>query len=145
MLGDTASDDELAFLVGHEMSHNILGHRARLDEEGVGRGVFSAYGKNAAAIRRTEEEADYLGLYLVASAGYDPAAAATFWQRFSQAHGMGIFADSTHLNGQQRVRYLRLAAAEIARKRVANLPLTPDMTGIAALDAQAKDRGKNDD
>jgi hypothetical protein len=66
MLDFLHSDDELAVVLGHELSHNILGHPALLDEQGVPRkGLFRAIGKNAKRVWRTEEEADRLGIRLM--------------------------------------------------------------------------------
>ena len=108
-----ASDDELAVVIGHELAHNILGHRAKLDAQGVGTGLFSKFGKNAAKIRATEIEADRLGLMLMARAGYDLEAAPTFWRRFGKDHGLGIFADPTHPGWRKREAMLRAVIAEI--------------------------------
>ncbi len=132
ILDDTRDDDELAFLIGHEMSHNILGHHVRLEGEGVSFGMLSAFGGGAAKIRETEEEADYLGVYIMARAGYDPSAAARFWVRFNHAHGAGIFSDGTHLNGAKRIRFLTLAADEVLAKQRAGAPLTPDIPNAVA-------------
>ncbi len=112
-----ASDDELAVVIGHELAHNIRGHRAALDAQGVGTGLFSKFGKNAAKTRATEIEADRLGLYLMARAGYDPEAAPAFWRRFGREHGAGIFADATHPGWRKREEYLRDVIEEIAGKR----------------------------
>lgn len=131
------SDDELAFLIGHEMSHNILGHTARLKRENVSYGIFSGIGGNAAKIRATEQEADYWGVYLAAQAGFDPAAAAAFWRRYVEKHG-SFLADKTHLNGDTRVRYLTLIAEEIARTRAAGAPLAPDLARVPALADRAR-------
>ena len=120
-----ATDDELAALVGHELAHNFLHHRDRLDAAGVGRGLASRVGAKAAQVRATEDEADALGLYLAARAGYDPAAAAAFWQRFGAEHGDGLFTDATHPGWRDRVAALTRIAAEIAAKRRAGLPLVP--------------------
>lgn len=112
MFAEFANDDELAAIVAHELAHNILGHRAVLDAQGVSRGLFGRMGKNAAKIRATEIEADRLSLLLMRDAGYRMAAATEFWGRFEKRHGYGIFADATHLNGRRRVDMLN---AEIAR------------------------------
>jgi beta-barrel assembly-enhancing protease len=101
VLSETQSDDELAFIIAHEMSHNILKHRDRLDR----------LGRSAKAIRETEIEADRLGLQLMAAAGYDPLAAARFWERFGRKTGSGIFSDGTHMRTKARVAFLRIAAA----------------------------------
>jgi beta-barrel assembly-enhancing protease len=101
VLGETRNDDELAFIIAHEMAHNILKHRDRLDR----------FGRSARAIRETEIEADRLGLQLMAAAGYDPLAAARFWERFGRKTGAGIFSDGTHMRTKARVAFLRAAAA----------------------------------
>jgi hypothetical protein len=62
----TADDAELAFFVGHEMAHNILGHADWLDK----------VGPQDSNIRETEIAADRFALRLMKGAGYDPMAAA---------------------------------------------------------------------
>lgn len=109
----TANDDELAVLIGHELAHNILGHRARLDAAGVPGGLFGKFGGNAAKVRETEIEADRVGLHLVALAGYDIDAAPIFWRRFGKRHGAGIFADATHPGWRKRVEMLEGVIARI--------------------------------
>lgn len=133
-------DIGLAFLIAHEMSHNILGHRARLDEQGVTHGLFSGMGGNAAAIRRTEEEADYHALFLMRRAGFDADAVAPVWRSFQRAHGPGFLADATHLNGEARVRFLDLTAAQIAALEVAGGSIMPDLTTVPALATRARSR-----
>lgn len=126
MLAETRSDDELATILGHELAHNVLHHRDRLHAAGIGRGLASRVGAKAAQVRRTEEAADYVGLYLAARAGYDPAAAVAFWQRFGEAHGDGLLTDATHPGWRARVAALSAAAAEIAAKRARGAPLLPE-------------------
>jgi beta-barrel assembly-enhancing protease len=108
-----ASDDELAVVIGHELAHNILGHRVRLDAAGVPGGLLRRFGRNAAKVRETEVEADRLGLHLVARAGYDIEAAPAFWRRFGKEHGPGIFADATHPGWRKREAALRETIAAI--------------------------------
>lgn len=138
VVDDVRDDEELAFLIAHEFSHNILGHRVRLTSEGVSRGFLGGFGASAAKTRRTEEEADYLGLYLMASAGYDVAAVAPFWRRFDHQHGFGIFTDATHLNGGDRARFLQLTADQIASHRRRGETAVPDFASIEGLVAQAR-------
>lgn len=87
VLAFVASDAELAAVVAHELAHNILRHRARLDAAGVGRGLFAGVGRNARLIRATELEADRLSIQLLHRAGYDPAAAIAYVARASRRPG----------------------------------------------------------
>ncbi len=100
VLGEAVDDDELAFIIAHEMAHNILGHAARLDLSG----------RSAAKVRATEIEADRFGVRLIRKAGYDPQAAARFWARFGKKTGFGIFSDGTHQNTRDRVALLQAEA-----------------------------------
>ena len=119
------SIDELAAVIAHELAHNFLHHRATLDTAGVPGGFFRKLGKNAARVRATEEEADHLGLYLLAHAGYDLEAALAFWGRFGRDHGAGIFADATHPSWRAREAQMRLTVARIAAQRASGEPLLP--------------------
>lgn len=110
-----ADDDELAAVIAHELAHNILRHRARLDAAGVRRGILGGFGGNAQQIRATEEEADRLSVWLLARAGYDPAAPARFWRRFGR-RGLNIFGSPTHGTWQSRVARFD---AELAALRAA--------------------------
>ncbi len=105
VLEQTRDEDELAFVIAHEMAHNILRHLVRLD--GIGR--------SARNIRATETEADLLGLKLMRAAGYDPMAAARFWARFGKKTGAGIFSDGTHMRTRDRVRMLNEEATKLAQ------------------------------
>ena len=96
-------DDELAAVVAHEMAHNLLDHRARINAAKSGKTRIT---------RETEEEADRLSVWLMANAGYDPEAAVTFWERYGAETGLGIFTEPTHNRWQTRVAMLR---EEIAR------------------------------
>lgn len=83
MLDFLRSDDELAVVLAHELSHNILRHPALLDEQGVPKkGLFRAIGGNAKKVWQTEAEADRFGIRLMATAGYDVGAAIPFWRRY---------------------------------------------------------------
>ena len=105
VLEQTRDDNELAFIIAHEMAHNILKHSERLDR----------IDRSAANIRQTETEADRLGLKLMRAAGYDPLAASRFWARFGKKTGAGIFSDGTHLRTKDRVRLLADEAAKLTQ------------------------------
>jgi predicted Zn-dependent protease len=65
------STDEIAFVIAHEMAHNILGHSRKSSKHGIF-GLFHA--------RRDEIEADRYAVRLMANAGYRPVGGITFLQ-----------------------------------------------------------------
>lgn len=103
------TDDELAQVMGHEISHALANHTAermsvamasQLGAVAVGvasdspGGMAAAQAAAALAItlpnsRASETEADRIGIELAAKAGYDPRAAATLWQKMAKAGGGG--------------------------------------------------------
>lgn len=120
-------DDELAAAIAHELAHNILRHRARLDAAGVDRGLGKQFGRSARLFKQTEVEADRLSVWLLAGAGYDPAAAARFWTRFGQRKGRPLVQAGTHPGWRDRVASLNAEAAAIAAARASGQPLHPPL------------------
>lgn len=119
-------DDELAAVLAHELAHNILRHRARLDEAKVSRGLLKSVGRNARLIRETEVEADRLSIYLLDRAGYPIEGATRFWRRFGPQHGLGIFASPTHPGWKKRVATMEQEAIVLARLKEQNpRPMPP--------------------
>jgi hypothetical protein len=78
MLGYVRSDDELAVVLGHELSHSILGHEGMRDEDGI----LGSIGIKPSAMWKREEAADRLGLRLMAAARFDLDSAIPFWDRY---------------------------------------------------------------
>jgi beta-barrel assembly-enhancing protease len=105
-------DNELAAVIGHELAHNILGHRRRLKAAGVQHGLLQEFGRNARLTRETEVEADRLSVYLVDRAGYPTTAIVRYWTRYKHEHGAGIFRSPTHPGETERIATV---TAEIAR------------------------------
>lgn len=109
------TDDELAQVMGHEISHALREHtreqmsRARAQQLGLlglaaavgvatknadNAGAALAVGGGIAAValtlpnsRTAEHEADEMGLELAARAGYNPQAAISLWQKMSAQSG----------------------------------------------------------
>jgi predicted Zn-dependent protease len=100
------SDDELAVVIGHEMSHALREHsREQISQAlaaqtaiGIGSALLGLEQSTAdianvgyealiaTRFSRTDEnEADRMGLELMARAGYDPRAAVTLWQKMIKA------------------------------------------------------------
>ncbi len=107
------SDTEVAAVVAHELSHNVLHHRDRLEAAGVKWGVLSEFGRNGRLFRRTEDEADQLSVALLHNAGYDPRGAARFWREHGGDVDGGLFRSRTHASSKDRAAAIDAEAARI--------------------------------
>ncbi|UTA47271.1 M48 family metallopeptidase [Simiduia sp. 21SJ11W-1] len=104
------TDDELAQIMGHEISHAVANHTAERMSRAmaINLGVVAAGAatdNNALTLtgaalaaklalelpnsRTAELEADRLGMELATRAGYDPAAAASLWRKMAKVGGSG--------------------------------------------------------
>ncbi|MCW9089083.1 MAG: M48 family metallopeptidase [Gammaproteobacteria bacterium] len=129
------TDDELAQVMGHEISHALANHTAEKMSiamaTSLGIGVLSAAtdrpeltaaaGAVAATLaiqmpnsRTAESEADRIGIELAAKAGYDPRAAVTLWEKMGKVGGASPpeFL-STHPHPAKRQATLRKLAEEM--------------------------------
>jgi hypothetical protein len=104
------SDDQLAFLLAHEISHNLLRHRAWLDK--VGR-------KNSNR-RITERAADRLAVWLIANAGYDIAQAPAFLEYWGRRQGSPLFRVASHDHWKARQKLVNTELDRIAELRAAH-------------------------
>jgi predicted Zn-dependent protease len=137
----------LAVVMGHEIAHAIARHgaermsQAQLAELGgqalaIGLGgagssaaILAAYGLGAQygvlmPYGRTQEsEADHIGLFLMAQAGYDPRVAIGFWERMERA-GSGGPPEflSTHPSHGSRIQQLHARMPEALRLYEAATP-----------------------
>ena len=132
IMGD--NEAELAAVMGHEIAHAIARHGAESSSVGTLAGIgqfgvalaealFTQGGSSlsdasGAALnlgvvlphsRTQEEEADYIGLMLMAKAGYNPEAAISFWQKMAAANTgkEPLFFLSTHPLNQERINNIR--------------------------------------
>lgn len=100
------SDELLAAAIAHELAHNLLRHRERLD----------SIGRSNRNVRETEREADRLMPWLLANAGYRPEAAVEFmghWGPRSSGGALGgIFRARSHDGWDERAE---LIAAELPK------------------------------
>lgn len=138
----TRDDGELALVISHEISHNLMGH---IDAKMVNaipgliadillgamtgvntQGAFTRMAASAYS-KEFEAEADYVGLYLMARAGYEIDNAPYFWRRMGTASPKSISHATSHPTTAYRFVALDKAVAEIKQKMAANLPLEPNL------------------
>ena len=126
------ADDELAAVMGHELSHALAKHaNERISNQMLlqagGQILGAAVGSRSATLgalinqtygigaqvgvmlpfgRKQEYEADKMGLVLMAIAGYDPRYAVNFWQKMSSSKGGQQVSElmSTHPSDENRIR-----------------------------------------
>lgn len=111
------SDDELALVIGHEVAHNILGHPARIEREHLDSALSLPFGSGGRKLRDMEREADSLGTWLAARAGYNYRIAPEFWARVSKAAGgFGAFWATTHPAPRNRAENVAATVREIDAK-----------------------------
>ena len=134
------NEDGLAVIMGHEVAHAILNHGQQRMSAGllqeIGRiglslgasllelpyetqsliliayGVGSHFGGILPFSRAHENEADFYGLILMTIAGYNPDAAASFWDRMAALGDGGFEWLSTHPSSDNRASQLREWIAE---------------------------------
>jgi len=157
LLAQMQTDDEIAFVLGHEAAHHIAAHLPRqAQSQAIGAlilgGVVAATGSasaspeaNERAIRQAmdtgaflggrayaqqyELEADWIGAFVTARAGYDPERGAVIFGRPALASGGGPVVLATHPASPQRLALVSRAAAEIRRQQAAGLVPTPARAG----------------
>ena len=108
-----ASDDDLAVLLGHELAHAVLEH----SEQSGGLNNLPW------RVDDREREADRVGLYLMARAGYDPAKASDFWLRFAVDYWDARYLTWGHPSARERARELADTVTEIERQKAAGAPI----------------------
>lgn len=142
-------DQELAFIISHELAHIIEDHIGKkksnqfvgsllgvtLDAlaESLGTRTYRRYeyqmakvGQNAFT-QQFEAEADYIGLYVLARAGYSTENVASFWQKMGRE--MPIESNSltgTHPPTAYRYLMLNKTHAEIESKKAKGEALLPN-------------------
>jgi membrane-associated protease RseP (regulator of RpoE activity) len=141
MMRFATTDDELALVLGHELAHNTLNHvKAQMGNRMIGTllgiAVSIAIGVDVSGLggdlggmvysQDFESEADYVGTYYVAKAGFPVEQAADFWRRMAVEHPKAIAHGSTHPDTASRFTGIEAAAREVAAKRAAGQPLVPE-------------------
>ena len=145
----TRTDADLAVIIGHELAHANLGHlqkqkqNALLGEVGgavldggllLG-GIYTGWtfakhfekaGAKAYSVE-FEREADYVGAYYAARAGYDISGVENVWRAMALEDPGSIRLATTHPTSPARFVYMRKTIAEIEDKEQRHLPLVPEL------------------
>jgi predicted Zn-dependent protease len=131
----TRDETGLAVVLGHEVAHALAHHGAERMSTGLlteigavgvaavlggdpqtAKAVETAFGVGVTLpfSRSHESEADHIGLYLMARAGYDPRKAVEFWTRMEQAaKGKPPEFLSTHPSDEHRIRQIEAWLPEV--------------------------------
>lgn len=143
------SDNEIAMVIAHELAHSALTHVDKMQQNatmgalggyaldgifagfGVGTGgQFSSMGQQMAMQQYSipfEQEADYVGMYFMARAGYPTNGIADFWRRMGAEGSASLTSRSTHPTSPERFIAIDRTHSEIIAKRRADQPLVPNM------------------
>lgn len=143
------SDDELAAVVGHELAHNTMGHIQKSQANrttGVAGGLLidlafaaggvdtgGAFAKAGGQIggqafsQEFETEADYVGMYYLARAGYGMDNVEGFWRRMAAEDPKQIKFGYSHPTTPVRSLNLSKAREEIETKRSSGGTLAPTL------------------
>jgi len=123
------NDDQLAFVLAHELAHAVLEHRTRPDVTGVRGASNWAISMRRGLSLSAEADADRMGLFLAARAGFDPYAALEFLERYEEADSGARY---TQVNSggiyepaSVRRRALQPVLADIAARRETGRALIP--------------------
>jgi predicted Zn-dependent protease len=79
-----------------------------------------------------EREADYVGAYYAARAGYDTKSTEEIWRRMALVHPHSILSGRTHPIAAVRFLQIQKTTAEIEEKKRRGQPLNPALKTIAA-------------
>lgn len=151
LLGEMQSDDEIAFVLSHEAAHHIARHLDKQAQSqvfgalilgGLAQATAGPGGISEEALREVmdigafvggraysqdyELEADWLGAFIAARAGYDPERGAQIFARPALASSGGPVILSSHPASPRRTALAARAAAEIRRQQAAGLTPRPD-------------------
>lgn len=139
MIRIAEDDGELAAVIGHEIGHleadharermtgdiarqwglRLIGFLLDVNEVAFAReiaamlGIGAEFGLARPYGRAQELEADRLGLFMMADAGYDPHEAAELWRRMDRLGGGGPAILSTHPAPQDRIEAIEALIPEV--------------------------------
>lgn len=149
LVGFAMSDTHLALVLAHEYTHHIMKHvssaqknvlagallgsladalaRSQGMSTGGKLGQLGAQASMLAYSPSFEHEADYIGLYMLARAGYKIEDAPGFWRKMAQNNPKGIYNRTTHPTTPERYVSLEKTIKEIRKKQAAGARLLPNI------------------
>ena len=145
MMRFVESDTELALVIAHELAHNTMGHINKKKINTVmgaigglamdvllgSSGEFYNLGGQMGALAHSvafEQEADYIGMYYMARAGYNIDNVAYFWRRMAVENGgKSIYIRTTHPTSPERFLAIEKTVKEIKYKKSKRQKLTPNL------------------
>lgn len=142
MLRFTENDDELATVIGHEFAHNQMDHMGKKSNNQLLGVILGAVATAVTGVDVTnlggnlgagafsqdfEAEADYVGIYATARAGYDIRSTPNFWRRMGAEHPKAISHGASHPNTANRYLALDKAVKEIDEKQLLGQALVPNL------------------
>ena len=112
----TTNDDELAYVIAHELAHNTAGH---IEESYFlnAKDVFGdkpSTGYKTAFTNINEQEADRIAIIYTALAGFNPIGSVTIWEKEFQGIEQYAFYRS-HPANPQRVKANRYASSKVMK------------------------------
>ena len=136
------SEEQLQFVLAHELAHNVAGHVPKAMARAIVGGFFDLA---AAAVYRVwtggligqfavrafskphEREADYMAVYFLENAGVNTNGIEDFWRKLGSQHVPSLSFHLTHPSTPERYIFLRKTKEEIAAKRASGKPLLPEL------------------
>lgn len=135
------SKDAKAIILGHEFAHNIMKHPEKSNNQAAigsiigymidptnGSGGVDIMANSARGFgsKEDEKEADYVGLYIAARAGYNYKEAKDIWQKMSVDSPHSLYLDRSHPNNAKRSAALKKTINEIDEKVAKHEELIPN-------------------
>lgn len=149
MVDFATNDTHLSFVIAHEFAHNIMAHIAAQKQNVAIGGIIGTLGDALAQSQGVntdgmlgdigaqqgllhyspefEAEADYVGLYILARAGFPIEQAPDFWRIMSMNEPDAIYVTSTHPNNPSRTIAMEKTILEIRNKQAQGQPLLPNI------------------
>ena len=143
------TDEEMALVLSHELAHNAMKHIEAKKKNATAGGIFGLLLDIAAATAGVntngdfsrmgagmagnaysvefEQEADYVGLYIMQKAGFNIDNAAGFWRRMAINNAQAITTKSSHPTTPERFVAIEETVKEIKGKIEKGVALSPEL------------------